>query len=416
MSKVHNSRTILPLYGIFSDRSALSTQLDLLHQDEFVACPQSSFATIANKYIHKISAYCTYCTLVLGGRPANQSVFIELTNVLTELGSAIPMYVCTNATKPKTQNRPLNKPQKSFPKSVCDTVNPALLFNKIAADENKMDDTINQLVSMGFEISEAQVAIKACDGNVERAVEYLLNGPAGGGLSSSNGRNGTSESVPLSASAMSSAPGTFISGPISQYNVEHGRSACTCIALTGATNFLNDPSSLSPDFLQRMVQDGVTTYRQIVQTSNAEHMSAEEVLLQDIFPLKLLPDGIQQGIVSNDDVHPLGLKTMLQGCVGRSSQAKNQWTAVVITKTPETVVVMLPPPGEKLFWLLDSHPRPQLHAEHAYAKAHTSLEELDETLKVIFPFADLGPDVPDMMAMMYNAFDLYLLGCGDNHS
>jgi hypothetical protein len=270
-----------------------------------------------------------------------------------------------------------------------------------------MDDTMNQLVAMGFELSEAQRAIEACDGNADRAVEYLLTGSGGGGLSSSDGSDAASGSVPFSASALS-IPGTLISGPISQYNVEHGRSACTCIALTGATNFLNDPSSLSPEFLQHMVQDGVTAYLQICQTTNVEHMSAEEVLAQKIFPLKLLPDGMQQGIVSNDDDHPLGLKAMLLGCVGRSPA--NQWTAVVITKTPETVVVLLPPPGEK-FWLLDSHPRPQLNAGHAYAKAHSTLEELVQTLQVIFPVTDLGPDIPDMMVMMYNSFDLYLLWC-----
>jgi len=255
----------------------------------------------------------------------------------------------------------------------------------------------DELVAMGFERAQVEHAIQSCGGNADLAVEYLLNG----------GGCGVHES---------GISGSLVVGPISQYSVENGRSACTCISLAGATLFLNDPSSVTPAFLQQMVLNGVSAYQQLSpSTNNVEHVSAEEVIAQNLpaFPLQLLPDGIRQGVLSSNRQHPLGLGAMLQGCHERSPE--NQWTAVLITKVPETIVICLPPSSSSgQFWLIDSHPRPQLPAESAYAKSHSTIEDLVQTLQVIFPVTDLGPDIPEMMTMMYNSFDLYLLVLREN--
>ena len=163
-----------------------------------------------------------------------------------------------------------------------------------------------------------------------------------------------------------------------------------------------------------MVTEGVQIYDRLQREGSVEHMSAEEVLQQNApeYPLQLLDGGVRQGMVSTNPSesadHPLGFQTILRFC-----QTPDRWVAAVITKTPETVVVCLPPlsggSAPVGYVLLDSHPRPQLGAENAYGKTHESLEELCVALQAIFPATDLGPDIPEMMAMMYNSFDLYPL-------
>ena len=205
--------------------------------------------------------------------------------------------------------------------------------------------------------------------------------------------SGPMEDAPAAGSSQSSE---LIQTDISQYSVESGRSACTCIALTGANLYLQNPA-ISSDLLRNMVMQGVDTYQRISQSeSGIDHMSAEEVLNQNAFPLQVI-GGVRQGVLSYDSDYPLGLKALLGACQAEGARV------VLITKTPETVVVCL-----DQFALLDSHPRPPM-ASNAYAKTHGSLEDLVQTLQSIFPPTELGSDVPEMMAMMYNSFDLYPL-------
>lgn len=245
-----------------------------------------------------------------------------------------------------------------------------------------MDDAAANLIAMGFDPETVQRALSACGGNAERAVELLLSG------------------APIEEAAAAPSESSLIQADISQYSVNDGRSACTCIALTGATLYLQDGAStttLTADLLRNMVTKGVDTYQGIVKASaGVEHMSAEEVLQQNSpdLPLQII-GAVRQGITSRDINHPMGMKALLQGCEGAK--------VVVITKTPETVVVCL-----DQFALVDSHPRPPA-ALNAYAKIHTNLNDLVNSLATIFPPTDLGPDIPEMMAMMYNSFDLYPL-------
>jgi UBA/TS-N domain len=238
---------------------------------------------------------------------------------------------------------------------------------------------MDELRAMGFDPDLVQQAWTACDGNKELAIEVLLTG---GDPSENHARHELSSEL--------------IQCDISQYSIENGRSACTCIALAGATLYL-DNQEISSELVRDMVIQGAEFYKQIAKSeSGVEHMSAEEVLAQDVFPLRVI-GGVRQGILSLDSNHRLGLMALLR-------TAKDEGARVVlITKTPETVVVCL-----DQFVLLDSHPRPPM-ASSAYAKMHENLEDLVQTLQHIFPPTELDPDIPEMMAMMYNSFDLYPL-------
>lgn len=227
-----------------------------------------------------------------------------------------------------------------------------------------------------------------------------------------------------SAADHSSSSVRTIACSISQYSVDQGRSACTCIALTGAALVLQEQHlkrdssevMVTPELIQTMIVQGVDTYRQLnsKNTSGVEHMSAEEVLAaasdhQLLGCLRLREGGVRQGLLSRDVSHPLGLQALLEGC--RSDHPSDEWMAVLITKTPETVVVLLPPSASlnQPFVLLDSHPRPQAFgtaSENGYARLHANMAGLLQSLSAIFPPTDLGPDIPELMATMYNSFDL----------
>jgi hypothetical protein len=319
---------------------------------------------------------------------------------------------------------PISKTNESF-RSSSD--------GSIQKDSNRMaEDAVAQLTAMGFETGPVNQALRLSNGNLEQAVNLLLSGSimaeavvvAVAASPSSSGGGGTSSAVVF-------GPGGMVLGPMSQYSVEQGRSACTCIALTAASQFLQHPI-VTPDLLQSMIVEGVRQYESLLSESGTtsasgdtiEHMSAEDVLLQDSsspsstsrFAVQLVTSiGVRQGMLTNDPHYELGLRNLL-GSFRLQQHPSNEWMAVLMTKTPETVLVLFPPPQSShsessSFWLIDSHPRSsQLPgADMAYGKPHANLDELCATLHTIFPSMDLGPDVPEMMGMMYNSFDLYPL-------
>ncbi|KAG7358458.1 ubiquitin-associated UBA domain protein [Nitzschia inconspicua] len=277
-----------------------------------------------------------------------------------------------------------------------------------------------QLTAMGFSDSDAREALRITSGNMELAVNHLLS-DVGGASSSAATTSTVAETTSVDLT-------TVIQGTTSQYTFSNvGRSACTCIALTAASMFLSkfDGSSsgdvqdvLSPEFLDRMITQGIETYQQILTTSSnstaVEHMSAEEVLQQQPnVHLQIAAGGVRQGVLTHDRDYPLGLKALVEGILMESRES-NEWICLLMTKTPETILICLPPPSlatESSFWLIDSHPRTQFGntIESAYACPHPSLQALLESLYAIFPTTDLGPDIPEMMAEMYNSFDLYPL-------
>jgi hypothetical protein len=228
----------------------------------------------------------------------------------------------------------------------------------------------------------------------------------------------------------------------------------------------NSNDIITTDFLDHAIAEGVSRYRRLVSSSSSsevEHLSAEEVLRKDtgqartndditdtnnkannkannandssttkqrIFDVEVnVHGGIRQGALSLDINHPLGMKPCLEGLVrdirasNSNSNSDSRMICVLLTKTPETVMLCIPTNDDvvvatttnsthqKYYWLIDSHPRPQLlpGVETCYAKSHLTMDSLLQSLRDVFPFTDLGRDVQPMMADMYNMYDLYPL-------
>ncbi len=315
------------------------------------------------------------------------------------------------------------------------------------------DEDVAQLKSMGFPEEQVRNALQMTGGNVEMAVNSLLSGEIVGDSSGSGA--GFASSTTTTANSSNSREST-VRGSASQYSYgSDGRSACTCIALTAAENVAkasndtNGNAIITPQLLDNTIQQGVERYRKlrdVLATSSVEHLSAEEVLTKDseratgsherLFGVRMsVAGGIRQGALNRDVDHPLGMKSVLGGLIneirmerrssssnGTGDSSSNSHSSpmicILITKSPETVLLCLPPTDfpsngaeTQKYWLIDSHPRPQLlhGAESSYAMPHDSFESLLQSLRDVFPFTDLGPDVPPMMADMYNMFDLYAL-------
>ncbi|KAK1743904.1 hypothetical protein QTG54_005501 [Skeletonema marinoi] len=280
------------------------------------------------------------------------------------------------------------------------------------------DESISLLLSMGFDSGSSQQALQICEGNVERAVECLLSGNiSAGGTTANSGVTNSSSQLSL------------VQSDVSQYSNPLGRSACTVIALTlaynciGQFNYASPESFIDSTLLTRSINDGIKLYSELRDnnSSGVEHSSVEDILVacsgRDniiISSLKLFPNSPRQGVLSNSSSNQhMGLEALLTQCQMDSSES---YTAVVITKTPETVLVILPTQSaasnsNAKFILIDSHPRPQQLAPHfptgSYALFHPTLSSLVASLREIFPVTELGDGVPELMQMMYNSFDIY---------
>ena len=286
------------------------------------------------------------------------------------------------------------------------------------------DESIGMLMSMGFSRDQSSQALIECGGHVENAINLLLSGEVGGG--NANTSNTSNDIQQQHNNNDDSSSVQAVHSDISQYSDSLGRSACTMIALSMAHRFLlsnsnkNNPQSvISSIFLSDSIQEGIQLYNSIKNNSNGEeHTSVEELisacLAQDesseaksiIKSLQLFDSSPRQGILSNQSDNPLGLKEVLSQC--QTDAIDDSYIAVVITKSPETILVLLPPASSSTicYILLDSHPRPPIMTG-SYALLHPTLSSLVESIKQIFPVTDLGDGVSEMMTMMYNSFDVY---------
>jgi hypothetical protein len=266
---------------------------------------------------------------------------------------------------------------------------------------------------MGFDLDLASAALTVARGNIESAINYLTDETARSVVeAAATSHNCASSAMLPSHSSTGNMSRSLIVANTSQYSFDGGQSACTCIALEIAERLLlsADPlSELSPALIDNAMRRGVEIYESIL-TSSADHMSAEDAWTH-FANLKLQGD-IVQGVLSHDPSHPQGLAEILSRISGPTASASanergKDCVFVVLTKTPESILLCLSRQG---YLLIDSHPRPHIwpDAIHAYARRHKTLEELVASVHLVFPIVDLGSDVPDLMSVMYNSFDLYV--------
>jgi hypothetical protein len=145
-----------------------------------------------------------------------------------------------------------------------------------------------------------------------------------------------------------------------------------------------------------------------------EHQAAEDVLAANPTLAARLTHVATplQGVTSNPSAF---LDTILesQALAGTDSSKP---IALVITKTPETVLLLLPAsssagsttPEPPSYYLFDSHSRPSMGIENGFLATFASPEALAEALSALFPPVWLG-DVDPGADLIYNAFEATVL-------
>jgi len=281
------------------------------------------------------------------------------------------------------------------------------------------DDKVALMVSMGFDQNISAKALALTDGNVDHAVDRILSGQVDtAAITDSVNSTVTSQNL------TDVPPTKVVTTDVSQYSIPNGRSACTAFALHTVSKVLprleneNIENVVTSDELNTLLFAGVSLYNTLQNqiTSNVEHSSAEELLLllPDQLGLRLI-GGVRQGILTRGLLEggPLGFKTILESY--RSECDRSKWMGAIITKSPESICIFSPPQNDaelaKSNVIIDSHPRPSLNIGGCNGSFYSTPEALVSGLSERFPAVDLGNDVPEMMAAMYNSFDVYAFQC-----
>lgn len=193
---------------------------------------------------------------------------------------------------------------------------------------------------------------------------------------------------------------------MSQYSFgESGTSACTVIACSVIKLLLTrlDSGQDVPDVatLIQAVQSGVSHYQTLPATSRS-HLSVDELgsfMTQEVSAVGGAPI---QGLLTA----PRCFQEMF--AQARQMSAPEKHIAIVITKPPETVCVVLPPanaPPNARFIFFDSHSRPQFGFNGAYMAVCDSEAGLVSRLSTTFPPLQMDGGQEDYMQMMYNMFE-----------
>jgi hypothetical protein len=238
--------------------------------------------------------------------------------------------------------------------------------------------------SMGFTAGQIAQAMALCDNNSETALELLLSGA----IADDEGL------PPLPAGSQPMVRQCTIS----QYSLEGGQSACTVISTMLATEALraltrpqcNNVSLV--ELFQDTIQRGVAL---AVSNDSYQHLSCEEALLLLPAESRLVQRGpVLQGLLDQ----PGCFADILRRA---RAAAGSDVLAVVLTKPPESVCVVLSPTTSYLF---DSHARPSLGLSCAYVVESPSEQAVLERLVGLFPPFPVD-DLDEMQRLMYNGVD-----------
>ena len=312
------------------------------------------------------------------------------------------------------------------------------------------------LRAMGFEESQVARALKMTNDDAETALELLLSGASSGEQKEpeSTTRTAATETALATtdiAKSTSAAPPSssvqsckLTSLAISQYSFPNGTSACTAIALTTMADLLTklDTSAISGavsarDYasslhneakLSEYVINGIAEYDKFASFSSviSEHLTADEffaateslwssvkkVSVSDSAGSNSFSEPLQRNLSDSD-----AIASIFRALRSSTSVDTSKYIGIVLTKPPETIMVILPPPdtppsitnSDAVYFLFDSHSRPSMGIEGAYFYTTTNEREFIERLKMCFPVVDMRLEDcsadGSLLAELYNTIE-----------
>lgn len=281
-------------------------------------------------------------------------------------------------------------------------------------------DAVTEIVNMGYSRGVAEDAMRFASGNLDQAINYLLlgessrrqlgftrsdsvsidNDAAVAALLQQEEMRAVRGAAPTPASANSTAAAPSLPDSAMYHattirsNVDVPRmvvsssflrtdGAGTFCACAAASKFL-EGGIITAEFINGILQTGTELFRKNSQTDlnvakvlkkyGRSHLGIEASLAAYGF--------IEGTYLKLDPNHSLGLRKQLAMC--RNAQGSGWQVLVMEVDAFESICIALPPKGSKnKFWCIDLYPRSCFHVSGAYARVHSTLLQLDESLEKI---------------------------------
>lgn len=241
---------------------------------------------------------------------------------------------------------------------------------------------------MGFERVQAEAALAQAQGSVDLALNILLQPPS---TTSDTFQDEEEERITIL--------------DMSQYSFDGvGASACTAIACQVAASLLqrlrDDAPLHDEQFLSNCLYEGIHVYN--THMFSRPHTNPEEILTEiDHFTSQLAPCAPPlQGVLS----HPQAFEELFARARA-SLLDPSRSCALVLTKPPETITIVIPPTEDGTYAFFDSHARPQFGIDGACLATCTSRQNIIMRLTLLFGSAENYEVESSLMEEMYNSFE-----------
>ena len=292
---------------------------------------------------------------------------------------------------------------------------------------------IEEIMQMGYGSSQAIHALEVAQGDVNQAVSFLLMGESRNGFVTNEEVNDAAlatalqqeyfqqqqqqqphhrvrNSLPGVAAAaagagnhMNSRPSLssiniprMVAAPMSLLTIpEGGRASAFCSAVA-ASKFLRG-GTVNGQFLESVLQSGVETMLREEQALGIRRDSDDDYWRVDLvfqqcgkqfLGITTILDERKgepkTGVFLRHDVqHTLGIRKLMATC--RNEQTGQNWQILILEASRESFCICLPPKGSvNKFWYFDFKPRAMFRVPGAYARVHTSMLQLVESLESVF--------------------------------
>ena len=333
------------------------------------------------------------------------------------LGSSFALLPPPSPVK-SSRNRVSNNIPMSHPPVGSGRGNSTSIANPIPSNNNSNDKNVDELIEMGYSRQAALNALSVAHGDMDQAVSFLLMGESRAGfvleLQSSfrfeddHDHHGTSEFAASATPAATGAPPAtpYASATTPRSSMYHptsiransdipkmvatpsylatpgAASYCACFA---ASKFLGG-GVVTADFLNEILALGVELFRK----NNSQTYNVGQVVKKygkSVMRIEAVTgdDEPKHGMfIPNDLSNEIGLRKLLAHC--RNHQPDG-WQLLIleIESLEEAFCIAIPPKGTKnKFWYLDFCPRKCVGSPGAYARVHSSLLQLEESLEAVF--------------------------------
>lgn len=309
----------------------------------------------------------------------------------------------------------IHVPVTKLSSTISEMTMPSFRNNRVSGggSSNISEKKIDELMEMGYSIDEARQALKVSDGDIDQAVGFLLMGNSSRGafmaeVTDSFSITQNSDDAKLAASLylQQEEERLTLQGQekeknrpeYTMYNTIHkggGKNVpkmvvttvgvreegaapfCSCVA---ARNFL-DGGMVNAAYLNAIVLAGLALFQKAGEDIN---YNVDKVMLRfgKTQNLGLIAPKREEGVFQPEDLqNENGLRNLL---LKIRNEQEDGWEVTILEVDDISFCICLPPKGTaNKFWLMEMLARAEFKTTGAYARVHTSLLQLEESLEYV---------------------------------